>query len=144
MNITVRRLTAGDEAIAHQVARWLKGADTPSDHAAAFVANDANYIIVAEVAGEIVGMVLAYHLDRVDHPSGQLFVYDVEVTESHRRREVDRALMRHVREVVEREHLKEAFVLTDRGNDDAIALYSSTGAVTDDEEAVVFVYPGSS
>ncbi len=143
MDITVRRLTAGDEAIAREVARWLKGADMPSDRAAAFVANEANYLIVAEVAGEVVGVVLAYRLDRVDHPSGQLFVYDVEVAESHRRRGVGRALMRHVRDVVEREHLKEAFVLTNRDNPAAIALYSSTGAIADDEEALLFVYPGA-
>ncbi len=143
MGITVRRLTAGDEAIARKVARWLKGADMPSDRAATFVANDANYLIVAEVAGDVVGVVLAYRLDRVDHPSGQLFVYDVEVAESDRRRGVGRALMLHIRDVVEREHLKEAFVLTNRDNPAAIALYSSTGAIADDEEGLLFVYPGS-
>ncbi len=143
MDITVRRLTAGDEAITRQVARCLKGADMPSDRAATFVANDANHHNVAEVAGEVVGVVLAYSLDRVDHPYGQLFVYDVEVAESHRRRGVGRALMRHVRDIVGRERLKEAFVLTNRDNPAAIALYSSTGAIADDEEGLLFVYPGS-
>ena len=89
------------------------------------------------------GVVVAYRLDRIDHATGQLFVYDVEVTESHRRRGVGRAPMRHVRDVVEQKQLKEAFVLTEHDNPAAIALYSSPGAVADDEEAVVFVYPGS-
>ena len=35
MDITVRQLTAGDEATACRVAQWLKGADMPSDQAAA-------------------------------------------------------------------------------------------------------------
>ena len=144
MDITVRRLRAGDEEPVREVAQWLKGADMPSDSAAAFLANDANYLIVAEVSGKIIGVVLAYRLDRIDHPSGQLFVYDVEVAASHRRRRVGRALMGHVRDVVEREQLKEAFVLTTRDNAAAIALYSSTGAIADDEEEVLFVYPGSS
>jgi len=143
MDITVRRLRAGDEEPVREVAQWLKGADMPSDSAVAFVANDANYLIVAEVSGKIIGVVLAYRLDRIDDPSGQLFVYDVEVAESHRRRRVGRALMGHVRNVVEREQLKEAFVLTTRDNAAAIALYSSTGAIAD-EEGVLFVYPGSS
>jgi aminoglycoside 3-N-acetyltransferase I len=144
MDFTVRRLRAGDEEPVREVAQWLKGADIPSDRAAAFLANDANYLIVAEVSGKIIGVVLAYRLERIDHPSGQLFVYDVEVAESHRRRSVGRALMGHVRDIVEREQLKEAFVLTTRDNAAAIALYSSTGAIADDEEGVVFVYPGSS
>ena len=144
MDITVRRLRAGDEEPVREVAQWLKGADMPSDRAAAFLANDANYPIVAEVSGKIIGVVLAYRLDRIDDPSGQLFVYDVEVAESHRRRRVGRALMGHVRDVVEREQLKEAFVLTTRDNPAAMALYSSTGAIANDEEEVLFVYPGSS
>ena len=143
MDITVRRLRAGDEEPVREVAQWLKGAAMPSDRAAAFLANDANYLIVAEVSGKIIGVVLAYRLDRIDHPSGQLFVYDVEVAASHRHRRVGRALMGHVRDVVEREQLKEAFVLTTRDNAAAIALYSSTGAIAD-EEGVLFVYPGSS
>ncbi len=52
--------------------------------------------------------------------------------------------MQHVRDFVMREHLNEAFVLTNRDNPAAIALYSSTGATAEDEEAMLFVYQGYS
>jgi hypothetical protein len=52
--------------------------------------------------------------------------------------------MKFARGVVEREHLMEAFTLTTRDNAPAIALYSGTGAELEDDECMLFVYPGAS
>ena len=144
MDISVRRLGPGDHSVARTAARRFKHADISASEASTFLANPSNYLIVAEVTDEPAGFLLAYRLDRIDRPTGQLFVYEVAVAPSHRRQGVGTALMKFARGVVEREHLMEAFTLTNRDNAPAIALYSGTGAELEDDECMLFVYPGPS
>ncbi len=143
MGISVRRLGGGDEAGACEVARTFKNAVIGTDLAASILANPANYLVVAEADREIAGFLLAYRLDRIDRPAGQLFIYEVAVDPNHQRRGVGKALMRFAVDVVEREGLMEAFVITNRDNAPAIALYKHTGARAEDDDGVVFVYPGT-
>lgn len=143
MDISVRRLNIGEEAVASNAARSFKaGAISPS-HARAFLANPANYLVIAEVAGDLAGFLLAYRLDRLDRPAGQLFVYEVAVAAPYQRQHVGTALMQFARDVVRQEHLMEAFVLTSHDNAPAIALYTGTGAQIEDEASILLVYPGA-
>jgi ribosomal protein S18 acetylase RimI-like enzyme len=143
MNITVRRLEPGDESVARTVARGFKDAEISIAYSGMFLANPSNYLIVAEVAGELVGFLLAYRLDRIDRPTGQLFVYEVAVDPSHRQQGIGTALMQFACSIVEQERLMKAFTLTDRDNEAAIALYSGTGAELEDDRGMLFIYPGA-
>jgi aminoglycoside 3-N-acetyltransferase I len=143
MTTTVRRLEPGDESVARAVARKFKDADISDAQAGMFLANTSNYLIVAEPAGELAGFLLAYRLDRIDRPTGQLFVYEVAVDPSHRHKGLGTQLMQFARSIVEHERLMEAFTLTNRGNEAAIALYSGTGAELEDDRGMLFVYPGA-
>jgi len=137
-------LGVGDELLARNLALRFKGSALDADRTMTFLANEANHLVVAEVGSEVAGYLLAYSLDRLDRPNEQLLVYDVEVIPDRRRLGIGSALMRYVRDEVERASLMEAFVLTSRGNTAALALYSSTGGVEDKHEGgvVMFVYPG--
>ena len=143
MNITVRRLEPGDESLARTVARGFKHAHISASYAGTFLANSSNHLIVGEAAGELAGFLLAYRLDRIDRPTGQLFVYEVAVNPSHRHRGVGTALMQFARSLVEHERLMEAFTITSRDNEATIALYSGTGAELEDDRGMLFVYPGA-
>lgn len=143
MGITVRRLCPGDEEVACRVAQVFKEAIIETGHAAAILANSANHLAVAQVDGAIAGFLLAYRLDRIDGPSGQLFIYEIDVDPDHRRRGVGSALMLYARDVVAREGLMEAFLLTNRTNAPAMNLFERTGGVAEDDDGVVFVYPGA-
>jgi GNAT superfamily N-acetyltransferase len=142
MDIAVRRLTTGDEGVARRLVRSFKGGEISATDAGALLANIANYLVVAEAAGDLAGFLLAYRLDRIDRPAGQLFVYEVEVALPWRRRGVGSALMHFARGVVRDERLMEAFVLTSRDNAPAIALYTATGARVEEDAGLCFVYPG--
>jgi hypothetical protein len=85
VNAVVRRLGPGDEARAAEAASTFKSAQIPPARAGRFLANSANYLIVAERGGAVAGFVLAYRLDRLDRDAGQLFVYEVGVAPDHRR-----------------------------------------------------------
>lgn len=97
MTVTVRRLEPGDESLARAVARRFKAADISDSYAGMFLAHPSNYLIVAEEAGETAGFLLAYRLDRIDRPTGQLFVYEVAVDSSTREQGVGTALMQFAR-----------------------------------------------
>ena len=49
MDVSLRRLTTGDEVVACEVARSFKSAAISSGQATAYLANSANYLVVAEV-----------------------------------------------------------------------------------------------
>jgi len=142
MNVMIRRLKAGDELRACQVAAAFKSAQLSAERVAQFLANPTNYLIVAESAENLAGFVLAYRLERLDRTAAQLFVYEVGVAPQYQRRRVGSRLMEHVRHLVSEESLMEAFVITDHSNDAAVRLYRSTGGQVEEAAGVLFVYPG--
>jgi ribosomal protein S18 acetylase RimI-like enzyme len=84
----------GDELLARDVALRFKGSALDADRTTAFLANEANHLVVAEVGSEVAGYLLAYLLDRLDRSNEQLLVYDVEVIPERRRLGIGSALMR--------------------------------------------------
>ena len=142
MGVVIRRLKSGDETRAGEVAATFKAAQFPLPRASRFLANPANYLIVAEMAGELAGFVLAYRLQPLDREAPQLFVYEIGVTSQHRHGGIGTSLMGYVRELVAEESLMEAFVLADQRNDAAVRLYHSTGGHVEGAGNVLFVYPG--
>jgi len=99
-------------------------------------------LIVAEMAGELAGFVLAYRLPRLDGEAAQLFVYELGVTSQYWHGGIGTSLMGYVRELVDEESLMEAFVLADQRNDAAVRLYHGTGGHVEGTGSVLFVYPG--
>ena len=143
MDIMVRRASTGDESVACNAARSFKGAAISASQARAFLANPANYLIIAEVDGDLAGFVLAYRLERLDRAARQLFVYEVAVARPYQRQGVGTALMQFIRDLVRAEKLMEAFVFTSRDNTPAIDLYAGTGAAVEGDASLCFVYPGA-
>ena len=142
MGLTVRRLRSGDEALSRVAATVFKTSDVSITHAARFLQNPANYLIVAEMGSDLAGFALAYCLDRLDRAAAQLFVYEVAVLPRHQRQHVGTALMEFLRDLVRLERFMEAFVLTNQGNEPAISLFEKTGAKREDDASILFVYPG--
>jgi GNAT superfamily N-acetyltransferase len=101
--LTIRRLGPGDEEIVVQL-----GGERPLTHAQAadLVADERTLYLVAFDRQEPVGYVFAHQLPRRHGDPSQLFVYDLEVNESSRRRGIATALMRKL-ELISREHSEE-------------------------------------
>lgn len=141
--IPIRRLGASDATLAETAVRAFKSRASSEGSLAAFLANPANFLLVAVAEGESepVGYLLAYRLQRPDREAAQLFIYEVDVAEGWRRRGLGSALLDEILRLARDEDMCEAFVLTSRGNDAARSLYARTGAVAEDEAAMLFVYP---
>jgi ribosomal protein S18 acetylase RimI-like enzyme len=131
--VTIRRLGPGDEAVVAALATYRP---LTEDEARVLVAHDDTILLVAFDETRPVGFVLAYVLRRRHGDARQLFVYEVDVTASHRRRGVATALLRELESLAVAAGISHGFVLTQRDNDPAMHLYRSLGGREESEDVV--------
>jgi ribosomal protein S18 acetylase RimI-like enzyme len=141
MTARIRRLGADDAAQAEKAVRSFKKASRSAGSLETFLRNPANYLLVGEARGRVVGFLMAYRLERADRDANQMFVYEIDVAEDWRRQGLATALLREIVDLARAEGMFEAFVLTSRRNVAARRLYAGTGGRVEDDSAVLFVYP---
>lgn len=105
-----------------------------------FLANDMNHLVVAVRDGEVVGMASGISYVHPDKPL-QMFVNEVGVADSQRRRGIGARLVQFLLEHARRIGCEEAWVATEIDNLPARALYAATGGSESDDLAVVYAYP---
>jgi ribosomal protein S18 acetylase RimI-like enzyme len=113
-NQTIRRLGPGDEDVIRALAE-----DEPQT---ALLADERTTFVAAFDGDTPIGFAFGYVLPRRHGKPTIFFVYEIEVDERYRRQRIGRRLMEELLFGHE-----EAFVLTDAGNDAAMALYASLG-----------------
>jgi len=114
----IRRLGRGDEDVVCALAT------RPLPPELTLLEDERTIFLAAFDEAEPVGFVLGYVLPRRHGDPSILFVYEVEVDESYRRRGIATALMRRLGEVA---GAREGFVLTEPDNEAANWLYRSVG-----------------
>ena len=124
--ITIRLLAPGDEVVVSALATY-DGAGDPE----ALLADPRTLVLVAFEGEHPVGFVLAHELPRRHGERAKLFVYEVDVAESHRRRGIASALLARLAELARERGIRTGFVLTEPGNGPANALYRSAGGATE-------------
>ncbi|HET6165790.1 MAG TPA: GNAT family N-acetyltransferase [Gaiellaceae bacterium] len=123
--ITMRLLEPGDESVVRELATY-DGPGNPE----ALLADSRTLMLVAFEAERPVGFVLAHELPRRHGDPAQLFVYEVDVAESHRRRGIATALLARLAELARDRGIPAGFVLTEPDNGAANALYRGAGGAT--------------
>jgi len=134
MRIEFRILRTGDEHILTSVAPDVF--DNPINPAFTkeFLADPRHHLAVAIDDGLVVGFASAVHYIHPDK-APQLWINEIAVAPTHQRRGFGKAMLRLLFEVGKAHHCTEAWVLTDRLNPAAMALYASVGGTegADDE-----------
>jgi aminoglycoside 3-N-acetyltransferase I len=123
--ISIRLLAPGDEDVVRELATY----DAPGDPVA-LLADRRTLMLVAFDGERPVGFVLAHELPRRHGERAKLFLYEVDVCASHRRRGIGSALLARLAELARERGIRVGFVLTDPGNGPANALYRDAGAST--------------
>ena len=111
---TIRRLGPGDEDVIRALAE--------DDPQTALLADERTTFVAAFDGDTPIGFAFGYVLPRRHGKPTIFFVYEIDVDERYRRQGIGRRLMEELLFGHE-----EAFVLTDAGNDAAMALYASLG-----------------
>lgn len=124
--ISVRLLEPGDERTVRELATY----DGPGDPET-LLADPRTLMLVAFDRERPVGLVLAHELPRRHGDPAKLFVYEVDVAESHRSRGIASALLERLADLARERGVRTGFVLTDPGNGPANALFRSAGGATE-------------
>jgi GNAT superfamily N-acetyltransferase len=137
MSTEIKLLDAGDEAFFGNVD--ADAFDDPIDAASLtrFLNDPRHHIAVAVDAGTIVGFVSAVHYEHPDKPAPELWINEVSVATSHRQRGLGRAMLQKLFAHARTLGCGVAWVLTDRGNHAAMALYASAGGGTPSDHVMI-------
>ena len=133
--IAIRLLAPGDES----VVRELATSDGPGDPEG-LLADPRTLMLVAFHGRRPVGFVLAHELPRRHGDRSKLFVYEVDVAASHRRRGVGSELLAQLAELARERDIRMGFVLADEDNAAANALYRSAGGTSAADVRWTFSY----
>lgn len=139
MNRT-KRLAAEDSGMARKAILHVLGKDVPEDHLRRFLEIDSNYLLVAEDASGIVGLLLAYRLVRIRDAGSKVFLYEIEVIEGARRKGVGRSLVGAVVDLAKADGAVSVFGLTSSFYEGAAEFYRATGAKIVTENEILFEY----
>lgn len=86
--------------------------------------------------GAPVGFLLAHVLPRRHGDRSGLFVFEVDVAATHRRRGVARALLERLAGLARERGIRQGFVLTEPDNAPANALYEAVGGTVEGTDVV--------
>ena len=92
---------------------------------------DSFIALAAFQDGEVVGGLAAYDLPKFEQQRSEIYIYDLAVTEEHRRRGIATALIEELRRIATARGAYVIFVQADLVDAPAIALYSKLGTRED-------------
>jgi len=100
----------------------------PSDAYLNRLLSSGYFIAMTALDGqEVVGGLAAYELHKFEQKRSEIYIYDLAVAETHRRRGIATSLISNLKELARSRGAEVIFVQADQGDDPAIALYSRLG-----------------
>jgi aminoglycoside 6'-N-acetyltransferase I len=139
MAVEVKILGPEHQAVLDNVAGGVFDHRVNAKLAAEFLADTRHHLIVATDEGLVVGFASAVHYVHPDKPP-ELWINEVGVAEPHRERGIGRAIMAMMLERARALGCREAWVLTDRGNEPAMRLYAAAGGTAAPRDQVMFTF----
>jgi ribosomal protein S18 acetylase RimI-like enzyme len=133
MSVVVKVLQRGDDHVLMNVAAEVFDKPVDAGLTREFLEDPRHHIAVAIDDGLVVGFASGVHYIHPDKPA-ELWINEVGVAPTHRRRGFGKGVVRALLEVGRAHSCKVAWVLTDRSNLAAMALYTSVGGTEGADE----------
>ena len=137
MTQAIRQLGPGDVADFHALLsvfadafgepETYNRARPPDAYLQRLLGRDTFIALAAFADGAPVGGLAAYVLDKFEQARSEIYVYDLAVAATHRRRGIATALMRELRRLAAARGAWVIFIQADQGDEPAIALYDKLG-----------------
>jgi aminoglycoside 6'-N-acetyltransferase I len=137
--VDVSALSASDAAVLDNVASGVFDGPVDDRLLREFLQDPRHHLVVARDGDCVVGMASGVHYIHPDKPP-ELWINEVSVAPSHRRRQVARRLMDELFAVARGLGCTNAWVLTERANVPAQRLYHSLGGSEPPEEPAMFSF----
>ncbi|MEI6519593.1 MAG: GNAT family N-acetyltransferase [bacterium] len=110
------------------------------DHLRGFLADDHNILIVAEIKGQPIGQLIGYVQQRWDVEKPMLFLFSIDVIESHRRQGIGSQLIRRFQQLGIETGCGSLYVITNASNMPAMRMYEALGGTRTNTDDVMFVW----
>jgi ribosomal protein S18 acetylase RimI-like enzyme len=108
-----------------------EGTEWDLQEGAKFLKDSSNALFVAFLENQAVGFLTANRLQRFDKRCAEVLLYEIGVREDARQNGIGKALIREVKLWAKEAGADEVWVLTNRSNTAAVALYQSMGGETE-------------
>jgi ribosomal protein S18 acetylase RimI-like enzyme len=109
-------------------------------HLQTLLEDNRSYLFAAVNEDVVLGYALAYRFPSLYASEYLAYLYDIEVSENHRRKGIGTLLIKTVLEHLRRDNVKELWLGTGIENQEGQALFSSTGAVKSQETFNDYTY----
>jgi GNAT superfamily N-acetyltransferase len=138
----IRILEPGDESLLIRAVALTDEGPLWLEQASVHLADaDLVNVVALDDGGEVVGFTYGHVLRRFEATS--FFIYSVDTAPSHQRRGVAKAMLAALQALGRTGRWDEMFVLTNRGNAAAMALYASAGGISPPpDDVVMFDFEG--
>ncbi len=104
----------------------------PSDgYLAGLLSNEQFMVVAALQSDTVIGGLVAYELKKFEQERSEIYIYDLAVASTHRRRGIATQLIKHLQSIGSECGAYVIFVQADLGDDPAIKLYSKLGVRED-------------
>ena len=97
------------------------------DYLRALLASDGFIQLAALDGDRAIGALSAYVLPKFEQARSEIYIYDLAVSEAHRRRGIAEAMIKHLSRIAHRVGAWVIYVQADHGDDPAVALYTKLG-----------------
>lgn len=105
------------------------GEQPPSDlYLQGLLAKEHVIVLVALAGEEVAGGLVAYQLDKFEQERREIYIYDLAVAATHRRRGIATALIERLREIAKQRRAWVIYVQADYVDAPALALYDKLGS----------------
>ena len=136
---TLKVLAGLDNSLLKNVAEDVFDNSIDESFAREFLSDPRHHIVVAIADGVVVGFASAVHYIHPDKPP-ELWINEVGVAPSHQGQGIGKAIMKEMLQLGRRLGCKNAWVLTDRGNEPANRLYQFTGGQIAPGDTVMYEF----
>lgn len=140
MRMGIYKLKKDDVKQAIAVSQKFHCLPSTEDKVAEFLSNDKNHLIVYYLDSEMVGFVLGYELQRFDVKDNMMYLHEIDVLPEHRKKGIGKALMHALMDVCKKGDVYKMFLLTERSNSPAVALYEATNGKAINDDDIMFEF----
>jgi aminoglycoside 3-N-acetyltransferase I len=126
-DLAAMRALNGVFADAFEDAGSYLAAPPSDDHLRSTLAKDDVIALAADLDGTVVGGLVAYELHKLEQARSEVYLYDLAVLASHRRRGIATRLIEHLQAIAQARRAWAVFVQADLVDAPAIALYEKLG-----------------
>ncbi len=111
-----------------------------SEQGKTFIENDENALFIAFWDGKAAGFLTAHRLRRFDKRKAEVLLYEIGVHPDYRRRGIGKALIEEVKKWANKVGADKVWVLTEKDNEAAMAMYKSSGGIEEAPGTIMWAY----